>query len=737
MEKLWSHENTGSFEPWQERIIQRLAGLLVLTLLALMLEASPRAKAAPPQEVAEPGGPQLQLGGSGLESQAALQLASELQLQISGMLARATLIQRFQNHTGEWREGEYLLPLPPEAAVTHLELEIGDRRIVGEIREREEARQVYDTARRAGRRSALLEQQRPHMFTTRVANLPPGEEVTVRVEMVLLVHYRDGEFSLRFPTTITAPYVPGIPLAAASFRELPSDEMPAAHEGARSVAQTGASHWLSLDGSGWAAATDQVPDAPLVSAYQHPRRGGDAQPLNPLSLQVDLEPGMPLAEIEALYHDLDITRAGDSFRLTLRDRQAEMDRDVVLRWRPRDADTPQAAIFRQQVDGEDFALLMLVPPATGMTVERLPRELLLVIDVSGSMQGEPIRQARQSVLHALGALNADDYVNVIAFNNSTRALFPRALRADQRVLSAARDFVSRLEANGGTEMLPALDTALRAPAPAAAEAVGTPLRQLLFVTDGAIANEEALLTLLDRERGDSRVFTVGIGSAPNGYFMHRAAEIGRGEALFIARPEEVAPQLDGLFARLARPMARDLDVHWPGKVEAYPETVPDLYAGQPLLQVARLDAVHGGDTVRVSGMLAGRGWERQLRLPEADDDSAVASHWARQKLASLLAGLRRGESREAVRHVALPLALRFSLASPFTSFVAVEEQPVRPARAPLLPGQVPNAQPKGQAPQTFAFAQGATTGPAKIYLGTFLVFVALITFALGRPEPDR
>jgi Ca-activated chloride channel family protein len=190
-----------------------------------------------------------------------------------------------------------------------------------------------------------------------------------------------------------------------------------------------------------------------------------------------------------------------------------------------------------------------------------------------------------------------------------------------------------------------------------------------------------------------------------------------------------------VFRRIGQPLARDVEVQWPAEVEAFPARIPDLYAGQPLLQVARLKGAPGAAPISVKGLLAGSAWQRQIALTQNTDDRGVGQHWARSKLKSLLQGLQRGESREDVRELALPLALRFSLASPFTSFVAVEEEPMRPTRAPLLPGQVPNTRPQGQAPQTFAFAQGATTGPAKLYLGALFAFVALMGFTMTRSEP--
>jgi len=702
------------------RVVALLAGVLIALLL---IEAAP---AAVPQdedavgiglpaepEGLEPGGPELRLAGPGGESARAVLLETRLQLRVAGLLAHATLEQRFRNASDDWREAEYLLPLPEDAALRYMEMSIGDRRIIGEIREREEARQVYAAAREAGERTALLEQQRPNLFTSRIANVAPGEEVAVRLEILLPVHYRDGRFSLRFPTTVTPRYMPGAPLRAAA---------------------TEAGPWLDLAGSGWAGASSEVPDAPLISALQYAEEGSDVAPLNPLRLEVELDAGVPLADLGALYHDLDIERSGDAYRMKLRDGVTEMDRDLVLQWTPRPGRQPQAALFRESFDGEDFALLMLLPPQAGTAAQRLPRELLLVLDVSGSMQGESIRQARDSVLHALDTLRPGDHVNLLLFNDGLRMVYPRAQPVSGELLEELRQLVRRIDAGGGTEMLPALAAALRMPAPELEGEGLSPLRQLLFLTDGAVGNEAALLELIARELGEARIYTVGIGAAPNGYFMRHAAQAGRGEALFIARSEEVAPQLDALFRRIAAPMARDLSVSWPQPVEAFPEPVPDLYAGQPLLQTVRLSGPMQGGTLRVAGSLAGEHWEREISLTAAQPAAGVATNWARRKQEALLNALHRGESREEVRSQVLPLALRFSLASPFTSFVARELEPARPQGLLPVGARIPNTRPAGQAPQRFAFPQTATSAGVKLYLGLLAAFLALLLWVMSRPE---
>lgn len=706
----------GGWEIWRKGL-----PILRIWLAAHLIVASAIALAVPmPSDESESAsGPLLRaiMPGAGVED--ALHLGSHLDIRVTGLLANATLTQRFRNDSGHWIEAEYLLPLPHEAAVTELDMVVGERVIRGEIRERAEARAVYDAARKAGKRSALLEQQRPHLFTTRVANIPPGEEITVKVRLVLPVTYRSGEFSLRFPTTVTAPFIPG----------LIADRADGGEEGAPER-----NAWLPLNGSGWALPTQAVPDAPLISALQRQSLGGDDAPLNPISLNFQLRPGIDLSNVSSRYHDLDVDRTEGGFDVSLQDGVAEMDRDLVLSWQPRSSELPQAATFLEEYAGEHYGLLMVLPPTVSSTEQTLPRELVLVLDVSGSMQGEPIRQARDSVVFALETLRPDDYFNIVTFNDGHRELFPKPQLATQEALRFAQNYVRNIQANGGTNMLPALAAALTMTT-GGEDAEHSPLRQVIFVTDGAVGNESELFSLLEKSNNGARVFTVGIGSAPNSYFMQRAAELGRGASVYIARPSEVAPQLNSLFARIEQPMARDLKVDWPTQVEVFPSPVPDLYAGQPLLQVARLDAAATGELIRVYGRVAGQEWQRQLEVPAANKPSGVARFWARSKLKEILNEGRRGLSSEEVKARALPVAIKYQLASPYTSFVAVEEEPVRPPEANVGGAKVPNVQPQGQAKQSFAMAQGATSGGIKLYLGCFLAFLGLMTYSMNRPEP--
>jgi len=627
--------------------------------------------------------------------QPAVHLHSRAQVSVRGLLAEVTLQQEFANRSDKWQEAVYVLPLPDRAAVNGLEIRIGDRRIVGRVRERKQAAQIYRAARAAGKHAALLEQQRPNLFTNKVANIAPGETVRVDIHYLQPVTYDSGSFSLRLPTTLTPRYIPG--------------EVSDAPEGQ-----------LAPNPSGWALPTDLVPDADKISPFMQPAGELTAAGSHKIAISATLDGGLPLAQISSPYHDIDFHKQADGlYQIALRGGEAVMDRDFVLSWRPRPAAVPRAALFVEQpaTDGNSagegasvstYLQLLLLPPDAAGKSRRLPREVVYVIDTSGSMGGNSIRQAKESLLLALSRLGPDDRFNIIEFNSGSRAFFPRPQAADAQNIQRARDEVESLQARGGTEMATALRLAFSQQLPGDE----TLVHQVIFITDGAVGNERGLFELIQQSLGDARLFTVGIGSAPNSHFMHKAAQFGRGVSVTIGDLGEVRERMQALFTKLENPVATDLQLSWPQGlvVDAYPKRIPDLYRGEPLQLVARIDGGSLGGELHMRGRLAGQQFVRSLALQkDSAASSGIASLWARSKIDALRdRQLAVGESSEAgagLREQILQLALAHQLASPYTSFVAVEETVARPKGQQLKNSSVPNAVARGQLLQRQTYPQ--------------------------------
>jgi Ca-activated chloride channel family protein len=670
-------------------------------LVAVLCILFPHAVAA---ELSRAGSGEMRLYG--LEDDkavAATLLDTQVHIVVQGMQARVSVEQSFLNPARHWSDAVYVFPLPDDAAVSAMEMVIGERRVTGGVRERMEAQSMFRRASEEGRRAGLLEQQRPNLFTTRVSNIGPGERVTVRLEYVQAVQYREGEFSLRFPMTITARYVPGSPLPKGKGQ-------------------------LEINPEGWGVSTDEVPDARAITPFQHPAAGTARRPVNPVSVTADIDVGLPLASVGADHHDLRVvSREEQRYQLALTG-TTFMDRDLLLRWRPVASAEPQLALFSETSGSHQYLMLMLVPPGRSAPLG-LDREVVFVLDTSGSMGGEPIRQARRSLVAALSELAPQDRFNIIAFNSSARRLFTESVPADRHHLAQAAEFIRHLDPGGGTEMMPALELAL---SPADETPVGAGrLRQVVFITDGAVGNEMALFEHIQRRLGNSRLFTVGIGAAPNSWFMRKAAAFGRGQFTYVADAAETGERMAELFKAMNQPRVTDISVRWPIAVQSQPAQVPDLYQGEPLVVVARSEVIPSG-TVTVSGNSGGERWQREVSLntlaarAKPGRVAGIAMLWARRRIETLLDEKVLGRPEAEVRAEILPLALEQQLVSPYTSFVAVEEQVSRPAGEVSHLRSLPNARPAGQAPQLFAYPRTGTDAAARILLGGALLLTCLL-----------
>jgi Ca-activated chloride channel family protein len=609
------------------------------------------------------------------EFTAAPQVALEVAVEVTGMVARTRVTQFFHNPGSEFVEGVYVFPLPEKAAVDRLWMKVGERVIEGRIREKEEARRTYEKAKAEGRKAALVEQQRPNLITNAVAHIGPNDFVEIRIEYQQVLAYENGGYRLRFPLAVTPRYVP-------------------------------------MGGPG-------------EPGDVHPAHGG----ASPVDIAVSIDAGVPLAHVASSYHDAAIEKhAGGRALVTLLKDQELADRDFELSWTLAPGATPRAAMFTQQRGDTEYALLMVVPPqptaAERAEFQRMPRETILVVDTSGSMQGASIQQARQALEHALDTLTARDRFNILEFNSVTRAMLPDAVAATPANLERAKAWVRALKANGGTEMAGALTLALTG-----ADTPGY-LRQVVFITDGAVGNEDALFRLIAERLGASRLFTVGIGPAPNSHFMAKAAQFGRGTFTHIGDVREVHDKMTALFEKIEAPVLRDVAIRWPdgSAVETFPARVPDLYLGEPVLVAAAARAPLG--TVVVTGLRGNQPWSVALTPPLDRNAAGVGALWARAKIGTLMDEIARGAELAQVRPQVVAVALEHHLVSAYTSLVAVDATPSATA------GSLKNAVVKASLPQGWAdgsqLPQTATPAALQMLLGLLALLAAATVAVVGR-----
>jgi Ca-activated chloride channel family protein len=670
-------------EPLSLRFVRSLAAFLVgiaaffLNLQPVWSINAPSAGFASPGD-ARSGSLLLKPVGDGDDSYTdARRLGIDVDLTVSGPTIRARVTQIFRNPTKNWVEAIYVYPLPEGGAVDTLKMVIGDRVIVGEIKDRQQARAIYQQARHDGQKAALTEQERPNLFTNSVANIGPGETVLVQLEYQEPVHQSGNEFSLRLPMVVAPRYNPQPVVQSVDFRS---------------------------DRSGWGTtSTDPVPDRDRISPpVLDP---AESAPANPTSITVHLEAGFPLGEVNSATHAVKIESPDPSTRvIKLADGLVPADRDFELTWKPAAETAPSVGLFHEHVGSADYLLALVTPPSVEAAEQKpLPREVIFVIDNSGSMGGTSIIQAKASLIYALGRLRPDDRFNVIRFDHTMDVLFPSSVPADARHVAAATSFVSSLQAAGGTEMVPAMRAALTDGVEDA-----NSVRQVVFLTDGAIGNEQQLFDTITAMRGRSRVFMVGIGSAPNTFLMTHAAELGRGSFTHIGSVEQVEERMRDLFAKLENPVVTGISAKFSdAKADMTPAVMPDLYRGEPLVLAASLDQMKG--TVEISGRIGDRPWVVTLPLADAAEGKGLSKLWARRKIADAETArtLRQAAPEEADKTI-LALALEHQLVTRLTSLVAVDKTPSRPEGEPLKVTDLPLNLPAGW---DFAKVFGERTQP--------------------------
>ena len=559
---------------------------------------------------------------------------------IRGLVASATVTQQYLNSSDAPIEAVYIFPLPHDAAVYDLEIRIGNRVIRSEIHERQEAKRIYEQAKTDGKRAALLEEERPNIFTTSVANIMPGDQIDVRLRYVEALRWEAGKIRLTFPMVVGPRYIPG----------------------AQAVDHTG---------TGWAYDTDAVADASRITPIV---RNPESRSGHDISVSVDLDSGFETAAITSVSHTVSVSRLSDGRQhVELVSRVTLPNKDFILEIRQAESTQPKAVLFLSPGNdsGETQFLLTAFPPSVQPT-DRMPVEMLYMIDVSGSMAGTSIEQAREALLQALGRLRPTDRFGVLAFNHSYKEFSSAPLFATPENLAQARKYVEYLQAGGGTEMLPALEHVMRKP-----QIPGT-LRHIVLLTDGDLGNEEQVFAALRRDLGNARLYTVGIGSAPNAFLATKMAQFGRGTFTPIAEIHEIQEQMTRLFETIESPVLTDVKLAFEGVevADIYPERAPDLFQQQPLLIFGRISKGRTG-MLRLTARAGNESYDTTIPFDTSKTTfhPGITTLWARQRVEELMDRWREADEngQAELRASIIAHAIRYRLVTRFTSLVAVEQ----------------------------------------------------------------
>ncbi|WP_419226734.1 marine proteobacterial sortase target protein [Alteromonas sp. OM2203] len=765
--KPWFRDRQRAAQPRKHRLLILVSFLCFL--LGLMISPLSRAESG-----------ELILQSEDGEPSHALLHSTDVDLQVNGMIAHVTYSQKFTNNSNEWKHAVYTFPLNENAAINSMEMLIGKRIIRGKIKQKAEAKKAFETAKKAGKKASLTEQQRPNLFTQHVANIAPGEDITVTLQYIQQVAYENGEFSFHLPTTLTPRYIPGILTkdlsdtvlvehAYAGGSETNNANEEHRHSENKSERGSHSHRHITTDNgfiSGWALPTNEVSDADKITPFMI-----DTLPqnnlTNQLSLTATINAGMAINSIyskghQVQWHSIDDTKY--QYRVLLDDTQITMDRDLWLHWRPLNTATPQAAYFAENIDNNHYALVMLTPPQVNpKDLQDFPRDVTFVIDTSGSMGGRPIEDAKAALKLAIERLDTKDRFNIVAFSSNYTKLFSQPTNTQPHNINTALSFISELHANGGTEMAGALHEALQA------KPKENFIKQVVFITDGAVGNEAALFSLIKQELGSARLFTVGIGSAPNSYFMTRAAQFGRGSYIFINDTNNIQKEMERLFTKLESPVLSNLSLILPKSmrlnksVEVFPKRLPDLYAGEPLLinvkvpdfaSIKHIDNARGDgnnldNQVVLSGTLTDTNgnlhkWQRSVQVQyftaappnnannnevnsppaHSSQTTGIATAWARKKVAALMDEKALGRNEEDVEKDILKVAIPHKLITAYTSFVAIEETKSRPESTNASPQHIKNLMPQGMQMRAISYPQTSAG------INQYLVISALSLFLL-------
>jgi len=583
---------------------------------------------------------------------------------VVGTIAETNVSQVFTNPFDEPIEAVYVFPLHQRAAVDDYWVHVGARSLHGEMKRRDEAREIYEQAKEEGRTAGLLEQERPNVFTQSVANIMPGESIEVWMHVVQPLEMEAGRHTLLLPTVVGPRFVPGAPTGR-------------------------------QQATGRSPDTTAVPDASRITP---PAALGPALGCAPLHVSVDIEAGLPLLDLRSKLHDVTVTTAGGVSTVELVEGSTVANRDFELSWTLSGGE-PQAALMVQPTDDGGYFTLTIQPPATLPAEQAVPRDLVFVVDNSGSMSGAPMDTAKAAMRQAIARMNPDDRFQIMRFSESASGLSEAPLANTPANRRRGLAYVDGMQGMGGTHMLAGIEAAL-----GQGWAEGR-MPMVLFLTDGYIGDERRIFELISERLGDARLFSLGVGSAVNHHLLDGMAAVGRGSVTHMAAGEAPKEVVERFYQQIGRPVLADVSIDWGGLPvdDVAPARIPDLFVGQPVVVYGRFTGELRGEAV-VHGRVGGRDVEIPVvvDVAEATGVEGLSSMWARTTIEHLLRDpsvyAMSEEQVEARRDRAVELALHHRVLTEYTSFVAVDATVVNPGGEPRAVG-VPVEVPVGVSPE--------------------------------------
>ncbi|MDO8804771.1 MAG: VIT domain-containing protein [Elusimicrobiota bacterium] len=574
---------------------------------------------------------------------------TEVKAEISGFVAEVTVTQVFSNPIDKPIEAVYVFPLPENAAVNEMTLTVADRIIKGQIKKREEAKQIYEQAKAQGKTAALLDQERPNIFTQSVANIPPGHEIRVTLKYIQNLDYDHGVYKFSFPMTVGPRYIPG--------------------------------QAAGKNGTGWSPDTDAVRDASRITppvTRPGQRSGRD------ISVEVKLKAGIAVKNIRSSSHEITLKTLGDTGAEVGLDPDDRIpNKDFLLTYEPAGKAVDAAVLAHK--DGKEGYLTLMVQPSADFPLSQVtPKELVFALDVSGSMGGFPLETAKETALRCLEGMNPGDTFQIFSFASGNKLHFDRPLKNTPENVALGRSVINGIRGGGGTEMLDALRQVLEFPKDPER------MRIVLFMTDGYVGDDTQILGFVKEHLNNSRIFPLGVGSSPNRYLLEEMAVLGKGTVQYVRqdeKPAKLEKMIERFYDRIAKPVLTDLTVDWKGLdvMDPSPAVMRDLFAGQPVFIHARYRNSGSGPVI-LRGNLRGQPWKMAVKvdLPARETaNAAMGPLWARARITELTRAMY-GKEDAGLKERIVQLALEHRLVTEYTSFVAVDESTASAGQTPMV-----------------------------------------------------
>lgn len=581
---------------------------------------------------------------------------------VTGYVARVTVKQIFENPFKDKIEAVYTFPLSETGAVDDMKMKVGERVIKGSIKKREEAKEIYDNAKAHGQVAALLDQERPNIFTQSVANILPGNQIEVTLQYVDLLPYESGRYTFAFPTVVGPRFMPGTP--------------------------------AGKSGSGRLADTTSVPDASRISppvAAKGERAGHD------ISIDVNIDSGVPIQSIRSVLHEVTSNQPNaQTAKISLTNKNTIPNKDFVLSWDVASDQIKSGYLtYKPSKTADGYFTVMVMPPKRATPEQIQPKEMIFVIDCSGSQSGPPLDKAKETMRYIIEHMNKEDTFQIIAFSNDARPMFAKPMKVSPEMKKQAIHYINGLTANGGTWMAPAVESACKTPADA------NRLRIVTFMTDGYVGNDMEIIGMIKKLRGKSRWFSFGTGNGVNRFLIDAMAKEGGGEAEYVLLNSSGNEVGKKFYDRISSPVLTDIKLDFEGVQvkEVYPHEVSDVWAEKPLYIKGRY-IKPGAGTVSISGFSGGKPYLEKIKVnfPEnASGSESIGSVWARAKVDRLMSedwmGAQSGSVNKELKDEIVKVALDHHIMTQYTSFVAVEEKTVTKggvARTVAVPVEVPD-----------------------------------------------